>query len=473
MIEVLKKKKLEYCDLLILIVLICSFLYGIIQKSLILYIPILAFAFMKFKYGMKIFDAKDSILLILLALIVPDNYLIIVMVLYLYFINIKQHGLKFKTEKILIYTACLIVYILFNLIIHMQNVNNIFFYLLYNLPFLVSALLMMNVVNKKGFRKGDIDYLLKCFVLIQIVAIISYALTHLKIIFSMIDNDWVSGTLGNYHSDVLMIICSFAFLYFLFRINEDRKCVGWAIASAIVALATTSVTYTIALLFAFVIGIVFTKSIDKNKKIKYGMFILLGIIVFYLLSPRWVTAQLFRLFDFNYFQYRIPKIKYYITTFITMPFTEGIFILLFGVGAGLYSSRAAETCAGGYIGIYDKFFTPYSSHCRKKYIESVFNSIDPTHEAKTSLLGSARSSLIAVHGELGLVGTVFLILFIKYLYSGTKNIYKNILVNYFILLMVFESILEFPKMGIVFWIVYTSIRYSENKNTNNDTCKEV
>lgn len=39
--------------------------------------------------------------------------------------------------------------------------------------------------------------------------------------------------------------------------------------------------------------------------------------------------------------------------------------------------------------------------------------------------------------------------------------------------MVFESILEFPKMGIVFWIVYTSIRYSENKNTNNDTCKEV
>ena len=148
-----------------------------------------------------------------------------------------------------------------------------------------------------------------------------------------------------------------------------------------------------------------------------------------------------------------------------MPFTEGIFILLFGAGAGLYSSRAAETCAGGYIGLYDKLFAPYSSHCRKKYIEAVFNSIDPTHEAKTSLLGSARSSLIAVNGELGLVGTVFLILFIKYLYSGTKNIYKNVLVNYFILLMVFESIIEFPKMGIVFWIVYLAIR--ENTKNNN------
>ena len=73
--------------------------------------------------------------------------------------------------------------------------------------------------------------------------------------------------------------------------------------------------------------------------------------------------------------------------------------------------------------------------------------------------------MIAVHGELGLVGTVFLILFIKYLYSGTKNIYKNVLVNYFVLLMVFESIIEFPKMGIIFWIVYLAIR--ENTKNNN------
>ena len=58
---------------------------------------------------------------------------------------------------------------------------------------------------------------------------------------------------------------------------------------------------------------------------------------------------------------------------------------------------------------------------------------------------------------------VFLILFIKYLYSGTKNIYKNVLVNYFILLMVFESIIEFPKMGIVFWIVYLAIRENTKK----------
>lgn len=463
MSKIINVEDIHYSDFIVLVCELCAILFGVTQIKAIMYIPMLLFASMRSVYNSASFGNKDKVILLLLSLIVPDNYVIIIAIVLLFVIDIYKNGIKFKTHYMKFFTVSLVTYIVFNMLVNFRRSSNILFYLFFDLPFLLIGLFANGQINKKGMKNEDIDYLLKNFLLIQGTAIIFYAITHIKTIFSYIDNDWVSGTLGLYHSDVLMIICSFSFLYFLNRSSSKKKWKKWAMVAAVLALATTSVTYTIALAAAFMGVVFFTGNISLNKKMKLVLVIIAGMIVFYLASPRWVTAQLLRMFDMDYFQYRVPKIKYYINTFVVMPWSEGPFTLLFGAGAGLYSSRAAEACAGGYIGIYDKFFSPYSSELKKKYIDTVFSSIDVAHEAKTSILGSARSSIMAIGGEFGLIGLILLVIFICYLYSGKKNIYKNILVTYWVLLMLFESVIEFPKMGVVFWIVYMAIQNSEKR----------
>lgn len=455
------KGKINCNQKLILTCVICASIFGFTQIKYVMYIPIIVYIALKIKFGKLCFSQKDEVILIFLALIVPDNYFIVVVIFLFFILEVYKKSISFQNKYSKMLVVGFSVYLGLNIIINFQKINNILFYLFFNLPFLLTGLLINNQINKKELKKYNIDFLFKNFLLIEGVSVICYGVSHFKLILSAIDNDWVSGTLGQYHSDVLMIVSTFAFLYFLSRASYDKKWRLWAGIAIVLALSTTSVTYTISLLLAFLLSLVFTNNMDINKKIRILFLIVLGVIVFYIVSPRWVTAQLLRMFDINYLLYRAPKIQYFINTFCVMPFTEGIWVFLFGTGVGLYSSRAAETCAGSYIGIYDKLFPSYSSKLREKYIESVFNSIDATHEAKTSILGSARSSILSISGELGLIGFMFLFAFIGYLYSGEKNIYKNVVVTFFVFLMIFESVTEFAKMVVVFWIVYECVSNSK------------
>ena len=329
-----------------------------------------------------------------------------------------------------------------NICINQVHFNNILFSVIYTLPFFMMGYEMEYLISDKKVV-DEIVFSMKNWIIIEGMSVILFALTHISTVRSYGDMDWVTGTLGSYQCNVLMTICSFSLLVFWTEYNDKKKSVMWIIISGILAISTGAVGYT--LVFACVILMVILLSFQIKIPQKLLMVV-----------PKWMSNEIVLLSDKNYLYNRVTKIRYYENTFIELPKNEGFYEAVFGTGLGEYSSRAAETCAGGYIPLYDKIAPPFESTIRKKYISS-------WNFGGDGLTSTAQASVISIQGELGVIGLITLFIFLFKKMRSSTDVRGKIVVLYFIGLLFLDNTLEFAKYGLVFWMAYYLCNRMVNK----------
>lgn len=450
-------KKNQLLDIKWIFYILISCVYAVCQINLIMYTIFLCeFVIILRALWYEDYELfkKEQIELLFVSLMMPDNYLIIAVVTVLLIINLPR-----VQWKITFGLGISILYLVLNVILNSVNFVNLFFAILYNVPLvLVGYVIKKKADNVQVFRELTLLNA-KRLILLEGITVIVYMLTHLSEIRSYIDMDWVTGTLGMYQCNTLMLLASFSFLMFLDDFMKNRTSLIWAIASLAIAMCTTSVAYTLILIVTIVAMLFLSRQINLKVKACAIGGVCIGIVVFLSISPDWIVNEIPKLMNTSYLQERIHKIEYYENTFVDIPQEEGILAWAFGNGIGEYSSRAASTCAGGYIGLYDKFFEPYVSDVRAKYITD-----EPYDKAfwGKSVVDTPGSSVLAIQGELGIIGLIICAMTFVNLYRNANGLIPKMVVVFFCGLMFVESVLGFLKYGVIFLLAY----YITNTDVN-------
>lgn len=398
----------------------------------------------------------EQLNLIIVSLFLPDNY-VIIFVAFMFLIFTKQKRQYKISEKNAFWMVIIGTYILINVSMNLVPLKNIMMSAIYMLPFFVLGYEIKNMLVSDKIRDGVISAL-KYWIVIEGLSIVIYASTHLGIVQSYADMDWVTGTLGLYQCNVLMCICSFSFLIFWAQISYDRKKdYKLLIFSGLIALSTGAVAYTIFFALSLTIVVLVSSKVKARQKLGIISLVVLGCVAFVFLVPKWMSKEILRLLDMNYIYNRITKLRFYVNTFVEIPMKEGITDFLIGTGLGQYSSRAAETCAGGYVGLYDKFFKSYEAMIRVKYISG------PNYGGD-GLTSSSQASIISLQGELGFIGLITFLSFLLLKLRKANDPRAKTVILYFTLLMFLDNIIEFAKYGAIFWIAYYACIGFEKKD---------
>ena len=389
----------------------------------------------------------ELINLVITSLILPDNYIIIVVSVFLLFIVSP----KLKVNKFFLLG---ILWIVLNMIINSVHGGNIIMFVIYTTPFFIMNICIKKLSNAEKVIESCSNYL-KTWICIETVTIIVYALTHMNTVLAYRDLDWVTGTLGEYQCNVLMCIGSFSMLIFWSQYFYYRKNIVWLLVSVAMLLATGAIAYTLILSSSIVLVSVISMNERPARKIGTLALIIVGVIFFQSIMPAWITREVTLLTNRDYVINRITKFNYYENTFVKLPKEEGYVKFLIGVGAGQYSSRAAETCAGGYIGLYDSIARPYETVIRKKYISMRYGG--------AGLSSTSQASILSVQGEFGIVGLIAILTYFIMKFKNTEDRNAKIAVLFFVGLMFFDNTIEFAKYGAIFWIAYY---FCTNMNSN-------
>ena len=420
----------------------------------VLYLLMIVYAGMFIYYSIKNNKSKlvlCSIDLLVISMIIPDNYSIIAISLIVAIVlkfKINSIGLRSIQLSDRIILIGVFIYIIFNTIINLVNPVNALFFIVYYIPLLLFYYIFKIIdINEAIYR--HILKRLKEILVFELIAILCYAVSHLGVIFNANDMDWVVGTLGAYQCNVLMCICSFIGLIFIndYILKKDKRSVIWIIISFAIAMSTSSLTYTMVLFAAFIMVFITNVKIKLKVRMIFAVLIIGGGGIFYAVSPAWITQEIPRMFDSNYAEDRIVKINAYEDVFKNLPRNEGWDKFWIGCGAGSYSSRAAQTCMGTYIDGYNEIFDPHISEYTRKYIMN-YNAI----YRGEGLSGRPDSSIVSIQGEFGVIGLMLLLIILVCMYKRSKNIFARILILFFVGMMFFDNSLEFAKYGLAFYL---------------------
>lgn len=420
-----------------------SLIYAISQINIIMYICLAVQLIYVVKSRKNNRNSIEIVNLLLVTLFLPDNYVIIPIVMITFFWCIMKKGLRKKT---IFWATIVSIYCMLNVCINQVHFNNIFFSVIYTLPFFMMGYEMDYLIGDKRIV-DQIVFFIKNWIIIEGMSVILFALTHISIVRSYSDMDWVTGTLGSYQCNVLMVICSFSLLIFWTEYNDKKKSVIWIIMSGILAISTGSVAYTLVFASVVLIVVLLSFHIKLPQKLLMIIVLTLSAVTFIQMVPKWMSNEITLLSNKNYLYNRVTKIRYYENTFIELPKNEDLGKVVFGTGLGEYSSRAADTCAGEYIPLYDKIAKPFESAIRKKYISS-------WNFGGDGLTSTSQASVISIQGELGAIGLFALFIFLLKKMRSSKDVRGKIVVLYFIGLLFLDNTLEFAKYGLIFWMAY-------------------
>lgn len=390
---------------------------------------------------------REMIDMLLVSLMMPDNYLIILSTLLIFFLSVCISTKKANHSHI---TAIVItlIYLFYNILFNVVPFGNIIMAVVYLLPFVLLEDCCNQIFEKDSNIVLQISSSIKKMILIEAVATIVYAITHISTVLTYQDMDWVTGTLGEYQCNVLMVICTFSLLIFWaeYTIYKNSN-LKWILLAGGLALSTGAVAYTLMFVFSVLLVTMFSLKTSINKKIALIALLIIGSIAFVVIVPEWMSREILMLTNSEYLLNRVTKLKFYKSTFFEIPKNEGFLSFLFGTGLGQYTSRAAETCAGGYVGLYDQIANGFETAIRKRYISGV-------SYGGAGLTASPASSIMSLQGELGFIALVFVVVFFARKAKKGKQLNSVIAVVYFISLMIVDNALEFAKYGAIFWITY-------------------
>lgn len=420
-----------------------SLMYAISQINIIMYICLAVQLIYVVKSRGNNRNSIEIVNLLLVTLFLPDNYVIIPIAMITFFVCIMKKGLRKKT---IFWATIVSIYCMLNVGINQVHFNNIFFSVIYTLPFFMIGYEMDYLISDKRIV-DQIVFSLKNWIIIEGMSVILFALTHISIVRSYSDMDWITGTLGPYQCNVLMIICSFSLLIFWAEYNDKKKSVMWIIMSGILAISTGAVAYTLVFASVVLIVVLLSFNIKSSQKLLMIIVLIFSAAAFIQMVPKWMSNEIILLSNKNYLYNRVTKIRYYENTFVELPKNENFYKVVFGTGLGEYSSRAADTCAGEYIPLYDKIAKPFESTIRKKYISN-------WNFGGDGLTSTSQASVISIQGELGAIGLFALFIFFLIKMRSSTDVRGKIVVLYFIGLLFFDNTLEFAKYGLIFWMAY-------------------
>lgn len=421
-------------------------IYAVAQINVLMYLIILVQLFCCVKAFLEREKkyTEECIDLILISLIMPDNYCVIFISLLVFFFAEREIRMSVNAAVLIMIS---LAYVFWGILMNGVRIPNIFMSLVYMLPFRLQESSARNLFQKKNELVSYLCRSIKKVILIEILATVVYALTHMNIVAKYADMDWVTGTLGAYQCNVLMFICSISILLLWAECEKGKKSnILWIALGGALVVATGAVAYTLIFSLAIIVIMLFDLKIPAKMKLGVLLCLVVAGTLFVLVVPDWMVGDIIKMTDKNYLVNRVAKLKYYQNTFVEMPRNEGAVFFLFGTGIGQYSSRAAATCAGGYIGGYDRFFSAFETVFREKYISAF--------DFGEGILALPYASIMSLQGEVGFFGLAAVLTYFihKFMRAGSRT--GKIAIVYFVGLMFIENTLEFAKYGALLWIVY-------------------
>ena len=354
--------------------------------------------------------------ILLYSVIIPDNYIVIpVLAVSALCSAVKNKALlQLKERKKILFLILLLF--LANIAINDVRPVNFLFSLFYGIAFPCAYIFWKT--QKDGLKKHykGIILFIKELVLVEIVSVLVYLLVNTTHAISGIDNDWLSGTFGLFHGNLLLFFMIFAILVLArdYESSKNKQNIVLIAILALLSIFTNSVALTVLFLLSYLTIILFKARNIKTVFKNIAIIAFAGLLFFFGASQQWMRDYMVNLTDLNYIKKHIPKTLVYKDTFYNIP-SKDLRFLLIGNGAGQYSSRAALICTGYYINEYNKIFSPSISEYTDKYILNKYKKYNI--EMQHGTMYSPYSSVISIFGEYGIVGLGLFIFRLNFLYQ--------------------------------------------------------
>lgn len=417
----------------------------------------------------KDFSVQSVWRVVVWAAMLPDNYspIVILGLAGLYTLMAKRKEIKVDKAIMIPFGALLGVAFISTIINRVPLVNIVF-----ALVYFSSIIIMMLIFGLLGtnFIDKSIIFDLRIFMASQVVAtIVRMAMTEEGFYIIKYD-DWCTGTYGvSQCAIVYMTMMIGCIVELMSLIQEKSKCV-WRylllLSSAVVIIATQCVlTMFLAALFFF-FGLI-------SKKDKWSLLFtvigIIGIVVsYYGITKIFPDKQYY--FDAVKQDQELShmifnKVNVYENTFLNFP-SEDIKFALIGDGLGNYNSRAALTCSGYYVELYNRFFQPSVSERVQAYLQPQLKlAYEYGHMMFGSILYRPYSSLLAMMGECGYIGVILFFIIFGVFYKRGDRMMHSLLLAYLSTCLL-ENYLEYSKV-IIILMVAMSVGYSTMNPENS------
>ncbi|RKI40415.1 hypothetical protein D7V86_11970 [bacterium D16-51] len=404
------------------------------------------------------FSVNKLASIVVLSVMLPDNYTTIVFVLLLG-VYCFMFNRKMIINKPLLILMCMII---FSTIISFVPMINILFFLLFISP----AFILIGLLNKKEiFQLGGLVYAVKKLMMVELIATIVNFLKSLHSGVIGVYSDWSIGTFGDGQTAQFCIFAIFMTMLSFYWYKQGKCSFAIVIVWSVIIVSTNcwSMT-TIAVMFA---ALFWLPSLDA-RHFRIALIVIPIMIVAVVFSevymPDLIWDQIYKMFtDVNFRMYRFAKLQVYQDTFFTIP-GKDVKFLFFGNGAGYYNSRAALTCTGHYIHSYLDYFAKSMSDYTKEYIyPQLTNAYYHGETDFGSVLYRPYSSVIAIMGETGLCGlAAFGVIFCKICKHKSK--FSVVLLGIFLGICFLENYLEYAKIVLLVFVLLLIFESSERSS---------
>lgn len=250
--------------------------------------------------------------------------------------------------------------------------------------------------------------------------------------------DYVQGTINffsffnraigfNNQVFTLNVIFFMTFLYPYLFIKKKVKVVKVAMVLAGIAILVSSVLHLIIALVISVLFFIFVCEFGRFKSLfKFGALMSLAVLFIVYTQPRNFT--LFTEYGKSLFLKSSPKLVYAVNTFDALLPIDGDYNkLLFGLGPGQFSSRAALIASNEYLeSDLSTIFEPYKSESYLKYFEPTWDMYrDNKEKYGNSTMTRPFFSILSFISEYGLLLFLVIIFFFLKYASNLKSKYKK------------------------------------------------
>lgn len=423
--------------------LLCGGIFlSVTGYSFLMIVAFLIIAIYDFYKYVKEGDYFRLLKIIIFALIIPNSYVINVVLIVFAIIKFRREKIS-KRGVILTLIACILLGI--SSFINYVPLLNFVLSLWYYLPIVLSFYIFWKERGRLKRHFDNIVAVLRWVMWIQIMGVVSYAVIHIDTISEMIDMDWVTGTFGMYQGNIFFFFMIFSAIVFYraFSKTREKRYIFYVFASLALAIATGSIALIIIAAVSSVVYFLFVKKKKTVREIA-GASIMAALLVavFVLVTPNWIMSHIKNLFtDYGYFSSYVQKMHTYKNTFVDIP-NDDLKFLIIGNGAGMFSSRAALTATGIYIPVYSRLFEPSMSEYTRTYIYPRLQRVMTNH---LGVLDTPYSSIISIQGEFGLIGMILTAVLAFYLLKSSRS-EAFIFSLVFVLGCFVDNYMEFPKV---------------------------
>ena len=385
------------------------------------------------------------------SVILPDNYLTIALFSIssvLTLLSTKRKN-RLASVKILIPGTALLLTALFSTVLNSVPAVNVFFALLYCAP----AVLGLFILSRGGLSSevGECFGAVSRVVRIELIATGVNFFLLLTGIKSKVD--WSTGTLGGRQQAQLFLIFALYFVIVLYDFIK-HKTAGNGVTVLIVGLAMISTEcwtqLAMAIIFTAAAFALALHSSLRKKAVLSAVCLVFCVLIFYspLMHDMKAQQAVRILTEREYRNYRAGKINTYLDTFFNIPRSDTGFFLL-GNGLGWYASRGALTCTGKYVSGFNRFFGVSMSEYTARYIyPGLLRAYENGSGDYGSVLARPYSAIIAIMGELGIIGILLFFLALAGIASRYGPAARMLLVIWLSSCFV-ENYLEYAKVLVI------------------------